>query len=239
MAGSDHRDTAAGGSALLLDIEGTTTPISFVLQVLFPYAAGNVADFLMWHGEEPEVAAACRSILQDATPEERRLHGEAAVLAVVQRQMAGDVKATGLKALQGLIWRMGYEKGALRGQVFDDVPGSFARWGAAGRPIAIYSSGSRLAQKLLFRHSTAGDLSTAISASFDTEVGPKRDAASYRAIAQAWGQPPHRITFCSDVPAECSAAHAAGLNAVLIMRPGNPPLPALQPFEVHADLSAL
>ena len=230
-AGSDH--------AVLLDIEGTTTPISFVHQVLFPYAAQAVEAFLQQHAHEQAVAAACHQILSDATPQEQALPQPAAVLSIVRRQMAADVKATGLKALQGLIWRHGYESGALHSEVFADVPAALRRWHAAGRAVAIYSSGSRLAQQLLFRHTAAGDLTSLLSGFFDTEQGPKQQAESYRRIAAIWGQPPERITFASDVPAECTAAAEAGLHAVLLMRPGNPPLPPHLPFAVHADLCRL
>lgn len=225
-------------SAVLLDIEGTTTPISFVHRILFPYAAAAVEEFLRLHRapDEPEVKSACAAVLADATPEERALGDTAAVLAVVRRQMAADVKATGLKMLQGLIWQRGYESGALRGELFDDVPGCLRRFHEAGRKVAIYSSGSRLAQQLLFRHSVAGDLTPLFSGYFDTTSGSKREAASYAKIAAEWGQPPERVTFCSDVPAECLAAATAGMQAVIIMRPGNPPLPAGLDFPIHADL---
>ncbi len=229
-------------AAVLLDIEGTTTPISFVHRILFPYAAAAVEEFLRLHRapeSAAEVRAACQAVLEDATAQELALGESAAVLAVVRRQMAADVKATGLKQLQGLIWQRGYESGALRGELFDDVPSCLRRWQDAGRPVAIYSSGSRLAQQLLFRYSVAGDLTPQLSGYFDTTSGPKREAASYAAIAAAWGQPPEQVIFCSDVPAECTAAAGAGMQAVLIMRPGNAPLPALLDFPVHADLNRI
>jgi enolase-phosphatase E1 len=150
--------------------------------------------------------------------------------------MAGDVKATGLKLLQGLVWRHGYESGEIKGHVYPDVPVAFAAWKAAGRPIAIYSSGSVLAQQLLFRHSVVGDLTPFLAAHYDTTTGPKREATSYAAIAKAWGRAPGSITFCTDIPAEAEAARAAGLAAVVMMRPGNPPLPANLAFAVHGDL---
>ena len=226
--------------AILLDIEGTTTPISFVHRVLFPYAAARVSDFLAQHGDEPEVAAACRQILADRSPAEAACASDSeAVLAIVRRQMAADVKATGLKALQGLIWRHGYESGALRSELFPDVPAALSRWIAQGRSVAIYSSGSRLAQQLIFRYSTFGDLTGQLAGYYDTEVGPKRDPASYRRIAAAWGQPAGGILFCSDIPAECQAAIEAGLQAVLILRPGNPPLPPGLPFSIHPDLGLI
>ncbi len=224
-------------TAVLLDIEGTTTPIKFVHRVLFPYAAAAVASFLSEHGEEPEVSAAGDAILKDATAAELSLARSDAVLSVVRRQMAADVKATGLKLLQGLVWRHGYESGILHGQVFDDVPLCLRRWHESGRSAAIYSSGSRLAQQLLFRYSTAGDLTPYLSGYYDTTVGPKREAASYARIAEAWGRPPAAILFCSDIPEECSAAVSAGMQALILMRPGNPPLPANVPFPIHADLT--
>jgi enolase-phosphatase E1 len=225
--------------AVLLDIEGTTTPISFVHRVLFPYAATQLDDFLAQHGAEPEVSAACRLILADRSPAESELGDREAVPAIVRRQMAADVKATGLKALQGLIWRHGYMSGALRSELYADVPPALTRFAAEGREVAIYSSGSRLAQQLIFRYSPFGDLTSKLCGYYDTEVGPKRAPESYRRIAAAWGQPAATIVFCSDIAAECEAAVSAGLQAVLLLRPGNPPLPPLLPYAIHADLSAI
>ena len=182
---------------------------------------------------------ACDLVLKDAQPEERDLPRREQVLAVVRRQMAGDVKATGLKQLQGLIWKHGYESGAIKGHLFPDVAGCFATWRAQGRPIAIYSSGSVLAQQLIFRHSVAGDLTPAIAGYYDTTSGPKREPGSYATIAAAWKREPATITFCTDQPAEAEAAAAAGMNTVLLMRPGNAPLPANLPFPVHADLTRI
>lgn len=226
-------------SAVLLDIEGTTTAISFVADVLFPYAAQALEGFLRAHAQEAPVAAACALIRQDALPAEQGLAAEAQVLAVVRRQMAGDVKATGLKQLQGLIWEHGYRSGALRAHVFPDVPTAFARWRAAGRRVCIYSSGSILAQRLLFGHAEAGDLTPAIAAYFDTTTGPKKEAASYTAIAQQLGLPPAQVLFATDQLAEAQAALAGGMEAALLMRPGNAPLPAGLPCAVHADLTRL
>lgn len=229
----------AAPSAVLLDIEGTTTPISFVHRVLFPYAAAALPGFLAAHAGEPAVAAVCDAIRADADASEAALGGTDAVLAVVRRQMAADTKATGLKALQGLVWAHGYQRGALRGELFPDVPDALHRLRQAGRAVAIYSSGSRLAQELLFRHSTAGDLTPLLDGYYDTTSGPKRDPASYARIAAAWGRDPAGILFCSDVAPECEAAAAAGMQAVLLLRPGNPPLSPGQPFAIHADLTRI
>ena len=224
---------------VLLDIEGTTTAISFVYDVLFPYAAKRLPGFIIENWQVPAVAQACQSVLADATADERALDKQEAVIAIVKRQMAGDTKAQGLKALQGLVWREGYESGQVLGHVYPDVAPQFSAWKAAGRQIAIYSSGSVLAQQLLFRHSLAGDLTPFLVGHYDTSSGPKREAASYTAIAQQWGIAVGDIVFGTDQPAEAEAAKAAGMHAVVLMRPGNPPLPAHLPFAVHSDLTAL
>lgn len=226
-------------TAVLLDIEGTTTSISFVFDVLFPYAAKAIPEFLRTNASRPEVAEAIALIRKDAQGGELTLEPLAAAIAIVQRQMAGDVKATGLKMLQGLVWQHGYEQGQIKGQVFADVPERFTAWRSAGRAVAIYSSGSRLAQQLLFRHSIAGDLTAGISGYFDTTSGPKRESSSYAAIAKAWGIAPSDIVFCTDQPAEADAARAAGLQTAVIMRPGNAPLPANLAHPVHADLTKI
>ncbi len=227
------------GTALLLDIEGTTTSISFVFDVLFPFAARELEPFIAAHGATEPVKAALEAVRADATESERRLAPSAQAVAVVRRQMADDVKATGLKQLQGLIWEHGYRSGKIRAHVYPDVAPAFARWRAEARPIAIYSSGSALAQRLLFSHSEAGDLAGSIQDYFDTAVGPKREAASYRAISERLARAASAITFCTDQPAEAAAARQAGMEAVLLMRPGNAPLPPAQPCAVHADFARI
>lgn len=226
-------------NAVLLDIEGTTTSISFVADVLFPYAAKHIPDFLRAHAQEKETKDACAAILNDANADEKSLPGMEGLLAVVRRQMAADAKATGLKMLQGLVWKAGYESGALKGHVYDDVLPSLKRWKEQGRTVAIYSSGSVLAQKLIFGHSIAGDLLPYIANHFDTTVGGKREPQSYAAIGAALGLPLASITFCTDMPAEAEAAMVAGMTAVLLSRPGNAPLPPLMPAAVHADLTRI
>ena len=194
---------------LLLDIEGTTTPIAFVTDTLFPYARARLVSFLSREGRADEASA---------------------FLAEMDR----DSKSTELKALQGRIWEDGYRSGELTGTVFDDVPRAFARWQSAGTPIAIFSSGSVLAQQWLFRRSSAGDLTPFISQYFDTEVGPKRDPASYARIAATVALPPSSITFVSDVVAELDAARAAGMQTIMSLRPGNHPQPPHDHRVVHS-----
>jgi enolase-phosphatase E1 len=221
--------------ALLLDIEGTTTPIDFVLVTLFPYAAVNVEQFLGQNRSDPEIkdviaelrstwsgaASSGAPVWIESSPEEKL----ASAASYVRWLIAHDSKITSLKTLQGKIWEQGFRSGALKGEVYPDVAPAFARWRTQHKRLAIFSSGSVLAQKLLFAHSTAGDLSSFIEAYFDTTTGPKREPASYRKIAAALQLPPEQVLFVSDVPAELNAALAAGMPAVLSLRPGIPAAP--------------
>jgi enolase-phosphatase E1 len=219
--------------AILLDIEGTTTPIEFVYQVLFPYARAHVREFLEQH-LTPEVHADLARLRSEHAQDLQLGHmpppwpediGELRlepVEAYVHWLMDRDRKSTGLKSLQGKIWEAGYLSGALRGQLYPDVPLAFARWRRENRDICIFSSGSVLAQKLLFAHTEAGDLTAFIRAYFDTNVGPKAGAESYRRIARELQLPPTAIAFISDVAAELDAARAAGMQTALCVRPGRP-----------------
>jgi enolase-phosphatase E1 len=220
----------AGARAILLDIEGTTTPVDFVVGTLFPYARERVRAFLKARGAEPEVRADCALLRAEHAADVAAGHapppwGEepAAVTAYVHWSMERDRKSTGLKSLQGKIWEEGYRTGSLRSEVYDDVPRAFARWRDEGRRIAIFSSGSVLAQRLLFSHSRAGDLTRFIDAHFDTTTGPKREAASYERIARALDLAPADVLFVSDVTAELDAARGAGMGTALAVRSGEAP----------------
>jgi enolase-phosphatase E1 len=219
---------AAGLSAVVLDIEGTTTPVEFVHSVLFPYARARVRSFLADHAALEPVQADLERLRQEHAaevapgpppwpeqPPAARLEG---AVAYAHWLMDRDRKSTGLKALQGRIWEAGYLSGELKGQVYGDVPAAFARLAAGGRRLAIFSSGSVLAQRLLFRHSTAGDLSGFIHAYFDTTTGPKQEAASYAKIAGALGRPAAEVLFVTDTPGEADAARGAGLQTALCAR---------------------
>ncbi|UPY36449.1 acireductone synthase [Sediminicoccus sp. KRV36] len=190
---------------ILSDIEGTTTAIAFVHRSLFPYAASALEDFLAQHGDDPEVAAILAEVPGDK-------------LATLRGWMAADAKVTPLKALQGLIWQQGYADGALRGHLWPDVAASLRAWHARGLHLAIYSSGSEGAQRLLFRHSEAGDLEPLFEGFFDTRLGAKREAGSYARIAQAWAVAPSAILFLSDVAEELDAAREAGLATCQLVR---------------------
>ena len=218
--------------AILLDIEGTTTPVDFVTRVLFPYARERVADFLTRRGAEPDVRADLAGLRAEREADERGGATPPAwredaptdsAVAYVRWLMDRDRKSTALKSLQGRIWEEGYRAGHLRGQVYPDVPRAFARWRAQGRDLAIFSSGSVLAQQLLFSGSEAGDLTPAIRAFFDTTTGAKGDPESYRKIAAALGQAPGAVLFLSDVIAELDAARGAGMSTALCVRAGEAP----------------
>jgi len=216
--------------AILLDIEGTTTPIDFVHQTLFPFARRRMAEFV-----EENFSALGDEIKRLKVEHEEDYAEEFYVKEFDETVPASianyliflideDRKSTALKSIQGKIWQAGYEAGELKSEVFPDVPRAFARWREQGKTIAIYSSGSVLAQKLIFRYSNGGDLRTFIADYFDTNVGGKKDAASYRNIATALNFPVDEILFVSDVEAELKAAKAAGMETILSIREGNAPL---------------
>jgi len=194
--------------AVLLDIEGTTSSIAFVADVLFPYAARQLARHVETHSEE------VAPILAEVPGDDK--------IATLLDWIDEDRKATPLKTLQGLIWAQGYADGTLKGHVYPDTPEALRRWYTAGVAIYIYSSGSVAAQKLIFGHSIDGDLTPMLTGYFDTTTGPKREAESYAKIAVATGCNPEHILFVSDVQAEVDAARSAGLGALLIDRAGGP-----------------
>ena len=205
---------------ILTDIEGTTSSISFVKDVLFPYARRALPGFVAEHGQRPEV----RQWL-DAVADETGAEGDAAVVAALQSWIDEDRKHTALKALQGMIWADGYRKAEFTTHIYPDVPAVLQRWHAAGHRLAVYSSGSVPAQKLFFGHSDAGDLTRLFSGWFDTEVGGKRETASYTRIVGQLGVPASEVLFLSDVVAELDAARDAGLGTVLLDRREDYPQP--------------
>jgi len=218
---------------LLLDIEGTTTPIAFVYDVLFPFARAHVREFLERHLDfevRLDLARLRKEHAKDAADqlspppfvESAELES---IVGYVHWLMDRDRKSTALKSLQGKIWEEGYRAGALKSEVFPDVPVAFQRGHHAGLRVAIFSSGSVLAQKLLFAHTGVGDLTQFIEAYFDTTTGPKSDPESYRRISSELQLSPEQILFISDVTAELEAATGAGMKSALCIRPGNPPQP--------------
>jgi enolase-phosphatase E1 len=242
---------AAGISAILLDIEGTTTPIAFVTQVLFPHARRHLGSHLERHARSPAYETLFAAFREEHASDSLRGEGLppwidepesgrlAAVAAYAEWLMDRDRKSPALKELQGRIWEDGYRRGELVGEVFPDVPGALRRWQERHLPVGIFSSGSVLAQQLLFGHSSAGDLTPFLRRYFDTRVGAKIEPESYRTIARAIGLPADSILFVSDVTRELSAARAAGMQVRLSVRPGNPPQPDAQEFEMTKNLGEL
>ena len=216
--------------AILLDIEGTTTPIAFVHDVLFSYARAHVREFLAANPAAEDIALLREEHANDvgAPP----LTSD--IAAYVEWLIKLDRKSTALKSLQGKIWRQGYEDGSLKSQVFADVAPALERWRERGLRISIFSSGSVLAQQLLFAHTEGGDLTPFIDSYFDTTVGKKGEAESYRGIANALGFEPKEILFVSDVVSELHAANEAGMKTLLSIRPGNAPAeqyPSIRSFD--------
>lgn len=232
------------GKLVLLDIEGTVSPLAFVHEVMFPFARREMRGFLEKHAEAPSMIEALEQMARDAGTSSLSVwcpHPAAGSEArdwIVQQAhalMDADVKQTGLKLLQGLVWERGFRDGSLCATLFPDVAPELRRLKDAGLELRIYSSGSVQAQRLFFAHAEAGDLTPLLSGYYDTTIGAKREAASYVAIAADACVPADAILFLSDVVAELDAARAAGMHTGMAMRPGNPPTPE----HTHSTFSSL
>lgn len=203
-----------------MDIEGTIVPIAFVREVLFPYAMQRMSTFLDERREDPAVrqwAALC----QDASAEQSGIRPTYDELpGILQRWMEADYKQTGLKGLQGMIWEEGYKGGAFAPALYEDVLSALISWRAQGIQLALYSSGSEQAQRLLMTYTTKGDLTGFFTKFFDTAVGPKTSRESYRRIATTLDLAPDTILFLSDIEAELDAAAAASFRTTQILRSG-------------------
>ena len=201
--------------AIVTDIEGTTTSISFVADVLFPYARKRIAKFIVEHAREPEVSAEIAAVRAHINESAASLEK---VGQVLEKWIDEDKKITSLKTLQGLIWRAGYEDGSLKGHLYPEVAAKLQQWKEAGIQLNVYSSGSEAAQKLLFGFSEAGDITPLFTHFFDTRIGAKRETASYEVIKQTLNLPGNEILFLSDVVQELDAAHDAGLKTMALDR---------------------
>lgn len=225
-----------GVRSIVFDIEGTTTPISFVKDTLFPYVRNNVESYLNKNFDNPEVQKAVSALREQAAKEKsENVEGVVeipssdsskedvikAVVANVLWQMEGDRKTTELKNLQGLIWKDAYESKEVKGELFEDVAPMLKMLAEEGLQLYVYSSGSIESQKLLFANSIQGDLSDVFSGYFDTTTGSKTDSASYKKIAAEIKTEPNSILFLTDIPQEAEAAVTAGLRSALVIRPGN------------------
>jgi enolase-phosphatase E1 len=233
----------SGPRIYLLDVEGTVAPIAFVYEQLFPYARAHFEEFLQWNvahvqedflgnlnqlivenlSEQDSDAPKILPVIDEKTVSANPSAFVQKVLAYVLWLMDRDRKSTALKSLQGKIWKAGFESGELKGTLFADVPAALARWAAHGQ-VAIYSSGSVEAQKLLFRYSTCGDLTPLIAGYFDTRTGPKQASSSYASIAAAMQAEPDEVLFFSDVVRELDPAREAGCQTRLVVREGNAPV---------------
>jgi enolase-phosphatase E1 len=197
--------------AILTDIEGTTSSISFVADVLFPYARDRLADYVAAHPEQTAPILADVQAIEPGDPVQTMI-----------RWIDEDRKITPLKTIQGMIWEGGFKDKVFTSHFYPDAVAGLRRWHAAGLKLYVYSSGSVFAQKLLFGHTGEGDLTPLFSGWFDTVTGGKREAGSYAKIADAIALPPADILFLSDVQAEIDAARASGMRALLIARDGGP-----------------
>ncbi len=202
----------------MTDIEGTTSSLSFVKDVLFPYTRERMARFVRAHANDPAV----RGLLDDA----RQLIGGPAddeeVIVQLIQWIDEDKKVTPLKALQGMIWEQGYRQGDFKGHVYEDAVRNLKQWHARGIRLYVFSSGSVQAQKLLFAHTGYGDLTPLFAGYFDTTVGAKREPGSYDKIAQSIGLAPSDILFLSDIKEELDAAHEAGMRTAWLLRDSTP-----------------
>lgn len=213
--------------AYLLDIEGTTTPIDFVTRTLFPYARARLSRFVEEHHGDPQLQQDAALLAAEFEADLTRDSEPAAwserpspigMAPYLEWLMDRDRKSTGLKSIQGRIWEEGYRSGELKGELYPDVESAMRRWKEEGARIAIFSSGSVLAQKLLFAHSVNGDLTPLIDDYFDTTTGPKRESPSYYVIAASLHCSPENVLFLSDVPDEVEAAKATGMSAMIVDR---------------------
>ncbi len=207
--------------AILTDIEGTTSSISFVKDVLFPYARRALPGFVKARGSDPAV----RKWLDNVAAENGGVCRDEMIVEVLQGWIDDDRKHTALKALQGMIWAAGYDSADFTAHIYPDAAPALRTWHDTGLPLYVYSSGSVPAQRLFFGHSEAGDLTGLFSGWFDTEIGGKREADSYRRIAESVDLPPDEIQFLSDVVEELDAAREAGLDTVLVDRIEDYPQP--------------
>lgn len=202
--------------AILTDIEGTTSSLSFVKDVLFPYSRARLAQFVNEHAQDPEV----RRLLNDVRSEVPSATDDSAIITTLTRWIDEDRKATPLKALQGMIWETGFRNGDFKGHVYSDAVEVLRAWHKRGLALYVFSSGSVKAQQLLFGHTEYGDLTPLFRGYFDTTIGAKKEADAYDRIAKAISFPSENILFLSDIKDELDAAHAAGMHTYWLQRDG-------------------
>lgn len=234
MAAVSFDEKVLAAKKIICDIEGTTSSISFVKDVLFPYALKNVEEYLKTHWSD-DATKTVVAALREQADEDKKAEVEGAVtipaedsediipdvVKNVEWQMSKDRKTGALKTLQGLVWAKGYKDGTIKGHVYEDVKKALEQWNEGGHKVYIYSSGSVDAQKLLFEHSEQGDLVKYVSGYYDTKIGAKQEKNSYEAILKNIEATGEEALFLTDVVGEAKAAKEAGLNVVVLDRPGN------------------
>jgi enolase-phosphatase E1 len=200
--------------AVVTDIEGTTSSLSFVKDVLFPYSRQRMGEFIRQHGADPKVRelvnAVCETVGSALTDEQ--------VITQLEHWIDEDKKITPLKALQGMIWEAGYRNGDFKGHIYEDAVHNLRKWRERGLDLYVFSSGSVYAQKLLFGHTEFGDLTSLFSGYFDTNVGSKSDVSAYKKITETIGFQAQEILFLSDIEQELDAAQQAGMQVVQLVR---------------------
>uniref|UniRef100_A0A2M4AS03 Enolase-phosphatase E1 n=1 Tax=Anopheles triannulatus TaxID=58253 RepID=A0A2M4AS03_9DIPT len=234
MAAVALSEKVLSAKSIICDVEGTTTSISFVKETLFPYALKNAEEYLRKNWNEDATKTVVKALREQADEDKKAdLEGVIPIPAEdsesiipdviknVEWQMSQDRKTGSLKTLQGLVWAKGYKDGTIKGHVYDDVQKAFEQWTESGRKVYIYSSGSVEAQKLLFEHSEQGNLLKYLTGHYDTKVGGKREKESYQSIVKNIDVLAEDALFLTDIVAEAKAAKEAGLNVVLLERPGN------------------
>lgn len=215
--------------AIVTDIEGTTSSLSFVKEILFPYARENLADYVRRHADQPQI----KILLDDTCKEVGAILDTEQSIAQLIQWLDDDKKVTPLKSLQGLIWAAGYQQGDFKGHIYQDAAESLKTWKANGLDLYIYSSGSVFAQKLLFAHTEFGDLTPLFSGYFDTHIGGKKDQGSYYKIARQINIPADQILFLSDIKEELDAAKAAGFQTLWLTRDSS-----IDPQAEHRQISS-
>ena len=216
--------------AILTDIEGTTSSIAFVKEVLFPYARDHIAEFVRKHTTDTDV----RILLDEVRAEVGGVPDDDEVIDLLIRWIDEDRKVPPLKTLQGMLWQQGYHNGEISGHIYNDAVAKLKEWHARQIKLYVYSSGSVAAQKLLFGFSKYGDLTTLFSGYFDTRTGPKRDPASYKTITETISIPASDILFLSDTAEELDAARSAGMLTLQLVRPEDGTQPADRHAQVHS-----
>jgi enolase-phosphatase E1 len=219
--------------AIVTDIEGTTSSLSFVKDVLFPYARAQMGEFIQQHADEPAIAALIEDVRREAG-EDLSLEG---VIQTLEQWIDADKKITPLKALQGLLWETGYQQGDFKGHIYSDAKQQLEQWHQQGIKLYVYSSGSVHAQKLLFGYTEYGDLNYLFNGYFDTRIGAKIEPESYRHIAEAIKLPANEILFLSDVKPELDAAKVADMQTTWLVRDSD--LDPQAPHSQVKDFSAI